>query len=208
MNAAQVRAKARIVVKKREEQVEADELEAGELNLVPYLDIVTNILLFLLASISAGIMFGHINTSLPDHAPAATGPQPPQVEPNDKPLQLVVSVTRSELRVWSISGLEGDIKTPKAIIPKTAPGADQDYEVGKLTDELAGIVNRRWPDAAARAPETRQIILQADAEIRYSTIIHIMDAIREKVTIPDPNQPTQKQVLVLFPDVHFASGFE
>ena len=66
MNAAQVRAKARIAVERREEQIEAEEIEGGEINLIPYLDIVTNLMLFLLASISTGLVMGQINTTLPD----------------------------------------------------------------------------------------------------------------------------------------------
>ena len=56
MNAAQVKAKARMAVKRREEHVEDEEMESGELNLVPYLDIVTNIMLFLLATVTSGLI--------------------------------------------------------------------------------------------------------------------------------------------------------
>ena len=52
MNAAQVRARARMAMKRREEEIELEEIEGGELNLVPYLDIITNVVLFLLASVS------------------------------------------------------------------------------------------------------------------------------------------------------------
>src|SRR5690349_22042702 len=97
MNAAQVRAKARMAMKRREEEVEQEEIESGELNLVPYLDIITNIMLFLLASVSAGFILGEINTTLPDHAPAAAQAQPadPKKNPDEQSLQLVVSVTKT-----------------------------------------------------------------------------------------------------------------
>ena len=68
MNAAQVRAKARLAMKRREEQIEDEEMEAGELNLVPYLDIVTNVMLFLLATVTSGLILGNINSALPQYS--------------------------------------------------------------------------------------------------------------------------------------------
>ena len=50
-------------------QIEQEEIESGELNLIPYLDIVTNLMLFLLASVSAGLILAQIDTTLPDKAP-------------------------------------------------------------------------------------------------------------------------------------------
>ncbi|HET6612356.1 MAG TPA: hypothetical protein VFG83_10215, partial [Kofleriaceae bacterium] len=111
MNASQVRARVRKAMKRREEEIEADELESGELNLIPYLDIVTNIIMFLLATISVGLILGHVNTTLPDHAPASSvNVAKPNQDPNDKPLQLVVSLTKKSVVLWSVSGLEGTLK--------------------------------------------------------------------------------------------------
>ena len=56
MNSAQVSAKARMEMKRREEEIEQEEMEGGELNLVPYLDIVTNVMLFLLATVTSGLI--------------------------------------------------------------------------------------------------------------------------------------------------------
>lgn len=208
MNAAQVRAKARMAMKRREEEIEQEELEGGELNLVPYLDIVTNLLLFLLASISSGILFGHINTSLPDHAPASSvGNNDPATPPDEQPLQLVVSVTTSEVRLWSISGLEGTLNEPKLRIARRPEGADKPYNYQELNDALYEIVKRRWPDAAARADVTGSVILQADAKTPYSVIVSIMDHTRE--VVPDAADPDKPDVgLDLFPTVHFSTGFE
>jgi biopolymer transport protein ExbD len=208
MNAAQVRAKARMAMKRREEEIHQNELESGELNLVPYLDIVTNILIFLLASVSSGIFFGHVNTSLPEHAPAsAVGNTDPAKPPNEQALQLVISVTRTELVLWSLSELEGTVKAPKARVPRNPDGAERPYEYSRLNDALAEIVARRWPDPQTRAPATRQIILQGDPKTPYSTIIEVMDATR--AVMPDPGNPNKPNVgTILFPDVHFSMGFE
>src|SRR5215813_5797133 len=113
LSAQRVRSKTRNAVRRREDQIEQDEIESGELNLIPYLDMVTNLMLFLLASISAGIIFTQIDTTLPDKAPPSTQvQQPPQQNLEDQPLKLVVSITRDRMMLWSISGREGTLQQP------------------------------------------------------------------------------------------------
>lgn len=125
LSAQRVRSKTRAAVRRREDQVEQDEIESGELNLIPYLDMVTNLMLFLLASISAGIIFTQIDTTLPDKAPpSAQVQQPNQNNPDDQPLKLVVSITRDRMLLWSISGLEGTLQQPKATFQRTGHDGD------------------------------------------------------------------------------------
>src|SRR3954453_5476631 len=103
-SAQRVRAKARAAIKRREDIVEEDEIESGELNLIPYLDMVTNLMLFLLASVSAGIILTQIDTTLPDKAPANSSQQPPPTtNPDDQPLKLVVSVDPGQMILWSFN---------------------------------------------------------------------------------------------------------
>src|SRR5215813_2937176 len=95
LSAQRVRSKTRNAVRRREDQIEQDEIESGELNLIPYLDMVTNLMLFLLYSISAGIILTQIDTSLPDRAPPqVTAQQNQNQNPDEQPLKLVVSITR------------------------------------------------------------------------------------------------------------------
>src|SRR3954469_21800139 len=103
----------RNAVRRREDQIEQDEIESGELNLIPYLDMVTNLMLFLLASITAGIVFTQIDTVLPDRV-QTTQQQQPSTNPDDQPLKLFVSITQTNMTLWSISGLEGTLQAPKA----------------------------------------------------------------------------------------------
>ncbi|ACY15893.1 ExbD/TolR family protein [Haliangium ochraceum] len=184
MNASQVRAKARRAMKRREEEVEQEEIEGGEINLIPYLDIVTNLMLFLLASISSGMILGQLNTTLPDRGPAqaAVADDDPEQSPNDKPLQLVVSVTGSEILIWSITGLEGTLQEPKARIPRTGSddtGAPR-YDYAQLNRALHEIASRRWAGELRKLP-TFQAVLQPDGGIPYGTIIAVMDAMRCKL---------------------------
>lgn len=132
LTAQRVRAKQRAAVAKREAQIEDEELESGEINLIPYLDIVTNLMLFLLASVAANIIFGQINTTLPDQgAPPAAQQNDPAKPPDEQPLGVTVAVTRTEIKVFSLSGLEGTLAAPKALIKRAGALNDQcdgDYQ--------------------------------------------------------------------------------
>jgi biopolymer transport protein ExbD len=123
LSAQRVRSKTRNAVRRREDQIEQDEIESGELNLIPYLDMVTNLMLFLLASISAGIIFTQIDTVLPDRVDS-TQVTPPATNPDDQPLKLFVSVTTTNMTLWSISGLEGTLQAPKATFLRTGHTGD------------------------------------------------------------------------------------
>jgi biopolymer transport protein ExbD len=118
-SAQRVRSKVRNAIRRREAQIEQDEMESGELNLIPYLDMVTNLMLFLLASVAAGIVFTQIDTQLPDKAPPSATAAAPNTNPDDQPLKLIVSITRDRMILWSISGLEGTVSSPKAVFPRT-----------------------------------------------------------------------------------------
>jgi biopolymer transport protein ExbD len=119
LSAQRVRSKVRNAVRRREDQIEQEEIESGELNLIPYLDMVTNLMLFLLASVATGIVFTQIDTQLPDHAPPSSSVAPPATDPDDQPLKMIVSIKRDNIILWSITGLEGTIQAPKDVIGRT-----------------------------------------------------------------------------------------
>ncbi|MEZ4359381.1 MAG: biopolymer transporter ExbD [Kofleriaceae bacterium] len=205
LTAQQVRGKTRAAVRRREDQIEDEERESGELNLIPYLDIVTNLMLFLLASISAGLILVQINTTLPDKGPSAPDVTKPIPNPDDQPLNLVVSVTRDRASIWSITGLEGNVQQPKASFQRTGrdgepcdgaymcesnacDAATQRCKAGTdvpapvfdyrgINAALFEIANRRYA-GKARGPLTYQIRLMADGQIPYSTLVSLMGAMR------------------------------
>src|SRR5215831_11097335 len=61
MTSAQLRNKMRRIREEREDDIE----ESGELNLVPYLDIVTNVVIFLLASVTYITALSNVNPEVP-----------------------------------------------------------------------------------------------------------------------------------------------
>tara|TARA_R110002096_G_scaffold77896_6_gene183253 strand:+ start:16217 stop:16909 length:693 start_codon:yes stop_codon:yes gene_type:complete len=189
MNSAQVRGKARAAMLKREDQIEEEEIQGGEINLVPYLDIVTNLMLFLLASVSSGFILGQIDTTLPDHAAASTKPSvDPQKKPDEQPLQLMVSVTKNRMILWSVSGLEGTLKEPKmsaGLLPPENASDAPSFEYDKLNQALLEIATRRWA-GKPRPVDTYEILLQADGDIPYETVITVMDHMRRPITDETP----------------------
>ena len=205
-----------MAVKRREEEIEIEEIEGGELNLVPYLDIITNVVLFLLASVTTGLVLGTVNSALPEFSAAAAAPtETPQNPTDEPPVQLVAAVTKKEIQLFSLSGLEGTVQAPKLRIPSQG----NSYPYAKLTETAQEIVKRRWNNRppmsavngkpvclvdgkAAAAEQCRpdkatEIFLIVDGDIRYEVVIATMDALREA---PDGTP--------LFPGVIFSSGIQ
>ncbi|HEY0714997.1 MAG TPA: biopolymer transporter ExbD [Polyangia bacterium] len=159
----------------REHAEEAEE-ENGELNLVPYLDIVTNIIIFLLASVAVNVEFGNVNVTLPTISRGG-GAAAEEIEKN--PLNLSVLAGTSGFTI----GASGGILPP---IPKL-PSGDYDYKA--LTAKL-----RELKDVPGNQQETKATF-NADANIPYEVVVHTLDAMRE-----DGNGK------LLFPDVAFSAG--
>ena len=208
LSAHQVRNKQRAAVRRREDDIEEDEITSGELNLIPYLDIVTNLMLFLLASVTAIIILGQLNTTLPDRGPPPTNASTPDQNPDDQPLKIMVSVRKDSIVVWSVSKLEGTLQDPKAVIPRTGQvGAPCDgpymcetnqcnlgsgkceasaeplapvFDYRQLNATLYEIAKRHY-SGKHRAAATYEAMLQADGTIPYGTIVSIMAAMRCKM---------------------------
>jgi biopolymer transport protein ExbD len=207
LSAHQVRNKQRAAVRRREDDIEEDEITSGELNLIPYLDIVTNLMLFLLASVTAIIILGQLNTTLPDRGPPPTNASTPDQNPDTQPLKIMVSVTKDKIVVWSLTKLEGTLAEPKDTIARTGQigavcdgaymcetnqcnnsgkceASDQPvtpvFDYRQLNKTLYEIAKRHYA-GKHRAQATYEAMLQADGTIPYGTIVSIMAAMRCKM---------------------------
>jgi len=147
----------------------------GELNIVPYLDIMVNLTMFMLVSMTSVIHFGILNVSAPSYGPAQA--QAPKAE---KKLELLLTVAISQ-KGFFVAGSGGvlgvttdpaapppDPKTAAPTVPRTADGR---YDFASLT--------RKMVDIKDRFPSESRVILVADPAIPYETVIQTMDAIRE-----------------------------
>jgi biopolymer transport protein ExbD len=160
------------------EHVEEIEEEAGELNLVPYMDIVTNIIIFLLASVVNQVSLANINVTVPSISSGGGGGD--ENEPPPKPpLNLTVSVGASGFTIAASGG----------VLPIVAKLPNGRYDYKTLTAKLKEI--KSAPDNAAETKAN----FSADANVPYDIVVATLDAMR-----------TAEDGKVLFPDVAFAAG--
>src|SRR5512142_963525 len=97
-----------------------DEEHAGELNIVPYLDVVVNLVMFMLLSMTGLITLGVLNVSAPKIGGET---QAAQAAKDDGPkLLLTVAIGKQGFFVAGASGVIGaDATTPDAARPPTVP---------------------------------------------------------------------------------------
>ena len=93
LNRARVRARVRRILASREET----EHEGGELNLVPYLDILVNTIIFLLATTVSVVPLAHVRTDAPHYAPPPRHADRPSPAPPPEGLNLTVDSRRKKL---------------------------------------------------------------------------------------------------------------
>ena len=159
-------------------ELAADE-EGGELNIVPFLDIIMNVLMFVLATVSVTFL-ATIDTS----PPASRGSRS---APNQVSLGLTVIVVPDGFSVKAKGGSIApgchDIGTG-ITVPKT--GSDYDFKGLKT---CVGIVKKEAPEEVR---DETSVTISANPNVPYQVIISVMDAIRRD----DAGNE-------LFPDVHF-----
>jgi biopolymer transport protein TolR len=134
-----------------------------ELNLVPYLDIMVNLVLFMLVTITSFLSFTILNASIPQIAPDSA-----QVEEKMKKeeLLLVVRVLKEGYRV------DPSVQGGAAIEKKTLPKKDEKtYDVAALREIMVAL--------KTRFKEENKVLIVADPMINYEAIIQTMDSVRE-----------------------------
>jgi biopolymer transport protein TolR len=175
LSAAQ-RSKIRRLAQPRE--LAPDE-EGGELNIVPFLDIITNVLMFVLATVS--VTFTATIDTFPPRAGGA-GARPPTTPT----LGLTVIVVNDGFSVKARGG-------------NVAPGCNDTgagLAVGKVNGDydyttLSACVKRLKNLSPDFSTET-QVTISANPNIPYQAIISTIDAVRRNENGDD-----------LFPDVNF-----
>jgi biopolymer transport protein TolR len=170
--------KSRIRRLSRPREPDAGE-EAGELNVVPYLDIITNVMMFVLASVSVTFI-----TSI-DTTPPAIGGNKGRSEVASKALNLSAWITNQGITLKTSSG---NVATgcqgfgPGVTIPKRADA----YDYAALTT-CAKQLKAANPDFK----EETQVTITGNPDIELGAVIDTLDALRK-----DGDEE-------LFPDVHF-----
>ena len=150
--------------------------KTGELNIVPYLDIMVNLTMFMLVSMTSVIQFGILNVSAPNYGPAAAVAQPGQEKKKD--LLLTVAISTKGFFVAGSGGVLGAAVDPKAPPPdpKTAPPNIPLTPDGKY--DFVGLT-RKMVDIKSSFPNESKVILIADQTVPYEVLVQSMDAIRD-----------------------------
>lgn len=184
----------RLRTKLRKIREQADELaeEGGELNLVPYLDIVTNVIMFLLATITFAAALGDINVSSPTTASAAQLQNQPPPEPKNE-LNLTVSVSDKGFTIAAsgavlYSGFSidaaGNLQQPAGATLPTIPKKGNDFDYDGLARAMTQI------KSSPTAKNETKVIVNANPEVVYDVIVQVLDACRGKsIPVPDPDHP-------------------
>lgn len=173
--------KLRAELRKIRESGEELAEEAGELNLVPYLDIVMNIIMFLLATVTFSATLTSINVNLPTALTAA----PSQVDTPPKPeLNLTVSVTEKGFTIATSGAVlfrgfrleaGADAAAPPNVVQTTSELPTLPLAAGQ--PDLAGL-SRALGQIKERYPSEERAILTASPQIPYELLVHTMDAMR------------------------------
>jgi biopolymer transport protein ExbD len=156
--------------------------EAGELNVVPYLDIITNIMMFVLASVSVSFV-GTI-----DSTPPSIGGSRVRADVSSKALNLSAWIVAEGV---SLKTSGGNIATgcTDAGSGITVPKVNGEYDSRSLT-----ACAKRLKNANPAFKEETQVTITANPGTEYKTVIDVLDALRS-----DGEEE-------LFPDVHFGAA--
>lgn len=168
--------------------------ESGELNLVPYLDIIMNIIMFLLATVTFSATLTSINVNLPTAISVASS----QAEtPPKQELNLTVSVTDKGFTIATSGAvlfrgfrLEAGADGP-SVVQTTNELPTLPLSGGQ--PDLAGL-SRALVQIKERYPAEERAILTASPQIPYELLVHTMDAMRSA------------EGKVLFPSVLLGAG--
>lgn len=201
----------RTKLRKIREQGEEAAEEGGELNIIPYLDIVVNIIMFMLATTTFAAALGDINVAQPTSSGAVSVANPDDQPKNELNLTLAISdkgftiaASGAVLYQGFSFDKDGNLQQPTTTlptIPKKGPAiTDFDYEtLGKKMLEIK---------ASPTAKTETKLIVNPNADITYEVIVQALDACRGKlITKADPANPgKQLETFEGFPDVVFSAG--
>lgn len=149
-------------MRRRRRHGSEDETTSSELNIVPFLDVVVNLMIFLLATTTAALAVAQVEVELPGHCVGCPAP-PPGLE---------LSVTLAD-RGIIVAGRGGRLSpgcesTGGEVL--TIPRDRRGYDFTELARCLARV--------HARFPAEDSVIVTADPSVPYEDVIGAIDAAR------------------------------
>ena len=158
----------RAYIRRRSKVHDPDPSEiAGELNIIPFLDVVVNLIMFLLATSEAVLAIVQIEAQLPQLGGSTGG------KPKDPGLNLNVTITDGGLIVTGSGGKLApgcsEVATGRVM---TVPKKGVEYDWSALTQCVAKI------KAEPKFADETEVIIGADPMIQYEHVVAAMDAVR------------------------------
>lgn len=148
--------------RQRRRSTQAVEELLGELNLVPYLDVMVNLIVFLmLTTVTVSAQFGLLAFDVPSFSSGGGGTPPD----GEKPLELTVWVSEEGFQVVSNKG------APLDPIPRNGPKDDEGYDFKTLRALLVKI--------AKEFPKTKNATLFAAPKMQYWVVVKTLDTMKE-----------------------------
>jgi biopolymer transport protein TolR len=170
----------KLFIRRRLRRAESDDpaAAAGELNIIPFLDIVVNLIMFLLVTIVSVLALSQVEVDLPRHGPPCRGAHCQS--------SLDLGVTLTDRGIW-VSGTGGVLANGCGVESGTGaptlPIRDGAYDYEALTNCLRHV--------KGEFPEEDTVIVSADPNIHYEEVLRAMDASRA-----DARGPLFPRVLV------------
>ncbi|HJK99611.1 MAG TPA: biopolymer transporter ExbD [Polyangiaceae bacterium LLY-WYZ-14_1] len=181
---AKLTAQQRNYIRKRTKFEEPDPSEmSSELNIIPFLDITVNLIMFLLMSVAAIAFFTQITSSLPNYGSGARR----SGSTAEKSLNLNLFITDRGVTVTGSSGkLQPGCETVTSGQSVTVPLREGAYDWNGLSECLKKV--------KSQFQDETEVTIAADPEIPYEVLVGAMDASR--------NDGDQE----LFPDILLSAG--
>ncbi len=176
----------RAYVRKRTMVHEPDPSEmAGELNIVPFLDIVVNIIIFLLATTQAVLAVAEIDAQLPSLGRRVGNTDMDQTST----LNLSVTITRNGVIVGATGafmapGCTTTVRQGTITIPSQGGRMvwQTERRSSRRIDRVPGPTSAALTQCARRIkdqfPDETRVIVSADPEIEFEHLVGAMDALR------------------------------
>lgn len=196
MSSAKLSPRQKAYVRKKTKFHDPDPSEtSGELNIVPFLDIVVNIIMFLLTLTAYIVLTTELNAHLPTASRGGRGSSAPAAETLNLSVTIgaggiIVAGSGGKLAPGCTTMQQGRVVTvpalPNAQADGNGDGFPDVYDWAGLTRCLA-TVKSQFPDES-------QVILSADPDVEYRHLVAAMDSIRADGELP------------LFPEILLSAG--
>jgi biopolymer transport protein TolR len=164
--------------------------EAGELNIVPYLDIIMNVLVFVLASVTVTFL-----TQL-DTVPPSLGSGKVKQEIKTDALNLTVLITGTGVQFSTGFGgiATGCGGVGKGItVPKVQEGGEEVYDYKAIR---ACARTLKYEAGGGKFEDESAVTVTCSRDVQFRYLVGVLDALRS-----DPDTQVESQ-RVLFPEFH------